>query len=250
MENHLDLTWNLPEQKTGTLNILGGNSQLFKTPIKVAENAISSTHFKTIITTLPDDLKTKLPPLDNLAFLPSTASGSFADAASVQQALGAADSNLIIGDLSKNSITAKIMTEALTKTTKPALITRDTVDLISTMHPDALLMNEHITILASLAQLQKLFRSVYYPKVLLLSMPLLQITEALHKFTLSYPVSIITFHEGQIIIAKDGKIATVPSVKTAYSPITLWQGDLALKIIDYNFFNPNNFIAATTSAIF
>ena len=33
----------------------------------------------------------------------------------------------------------------------------------------------------------------------MLSAPLLNIVETLHKFTLSYPITILTFHEGNII---------------------------------------------------
>ena len=32
-----DLSWNIPEQKRGTVNIIGGNSQNFRTEVKIAE---------------------------------------------------------------------------------------------------------------------------------------------------------------------------------------------------------------------
>ena len=245
-----DLTWNLPEQKTGTLNIIGGNSQAFNTPIKTSEFASQNTHFKNIKTILPDALQPKLPPMDNVAYLPSTASGSFGDAKSLTDTLNSADANLLISDFSKNTITTKVVLDACAATTKLTLITRDTVDLIASDNPDRLLMNQNLIILGSAIQIQKLFRAVFYPKVFLLSMPIMQIIEALHKFTLSYPVTIVTFHEGQIIIASNGKISSVPSIKTEYSPITIWQGHLATKILDYNFWNPNKLIDATVAAIF
>ena len=245
-----DLTWNLPEQKTGTLNIIGGNSQAFNTTIKISEFAATHTHFKDIRTVLPDMLKSKLPPMDNIIYLPSTASGSFGDEKAQKTTLNSADANLILGDLSKNTITAKVITSACETSEKPTLITRDTIDLIATENPAKLLENPNLILLGSAVQLQKLLRAIFYPKVLLLSMPLLQILETLHKFTLSYPVTVVTFHEGQIIVANNGRIATVPSIKTEYSPITIWQGHLATKILDYNFWNPGKILDATTNAIF
>lgn len=245
-----DLAWNLPEQKTGTINIIGGNSQAFNTPIKISEFAAQNTHFKEIKTVLPDALQPKLPPMDNVAYLPSTASGSFGDAKSLADTMNSADANLLIGDFSKNTITTKVVLDACAATTKLTLITRDAVDLIASGNPDRLLMNPNLIVLGSAVQIQKLFRAVFYPKVFLLSMPIMQIIEALHKFTLSYPITIVTFHEGQIIVASSGKITTLPSIKTEYSPITIWQGHLAAKILDYNFFNPAKILDATVAAIF
>ena len=111
-------------------------------------------------------------------------------------------------------------------------------------------MNEKLIIFASMAQLQKLFRAVYYPKVLLLSQSLVQVAEALHKFTLSYPISIITFHSGQILVAKNGNVNVVPLEKSGYSPITIWNGELAAKIVALNLYNPDNFLVTTTTALF
>ena len=104
--------------------------------------------------------------------------------------------------------------------------------------------------MGSLVQIQKVFRTVYYPKVILLSQSLVQITEALHKFTLSYPVSIITLHNNQIIVAKNGEVAVVPLEKSGYTPISIWNGELAAKIMAINLYNPNNFIKATVAAIY
>ena len=119
------------------------------------------------------------------------------------------DFNLIIGDLSKNAITGKSITNVCKDSEKPILITRDTIDLITENQLEKILLNEKIMIFGSLVQMQKILRAVYYPKVLLLSQSLIQVADALHKFTLSYPTSIITLHNGQIIIAKNGKASII-----------------------------------------
>lgn len=245
-----DLYWNIPEQKQGTINIVGGNLQSFRAEVKTAEFIAGNYPVQTVNTVLPDALKPKLPPVENFKFLPSTAAGSFADAESLTDALNLADYNIIIGDLSKNTVTGKAIASACESSDKPIIITRDAVDSLADAGPDKVLFNENICLMGSLAQLQKILRAVYYPKMLLLSQSLVQVAEVLHKFTLSYPVSIITLHNGQILVAKNGTVKAVPIEKSGYSPIMLWSGELAAKIAALNLYNPHDFIAATVAAIY
>lgn len=243
-----DLLWNLPEQKQGVVNIVGGNVQKFRTSTKVGEYLASNYPIKTVNLVLPDALEGKLPPLDNFVFLPSTEAGSLAGG-DLAEAIAAADYNLIIGDLSKNTITGKAVASACESSDRPLLITRDSVDLVAENGPERLLMNERLIIMGSLAQLQKMLRAVYYPKMLLLSQSLVQVTEVLHKFTLSYPAKIVTLHNGQILVAVNGTVKAVPLDKSSYSPIMIWSGELAAKIVAVNMFNPDRFIDATVTAI-
>ena len=244
-----DLSWNIPEQKQGTVNIIGGNSQNFRTEIKIAEFLTSSYPIQALNVVLPDALKTKLPSLPNLLFLSSTDSGSLADGAELTSAINRADANLLLGDLSKNSVTSKVIASACTSAEKPLLITRDAVDLITENANDRMLMNENLFFFASLPQLQKLFRAVYYPKMLLMSQSLIQVAEVLHKFTLSYPISLVTLHDGQILIAKNGMVKAIELTKSGYSPMMFWNGELAAKILALNLYNPHQFIDATITAI-
>lgn len=245
-----DLLWNIPERKQGLVNILGGNSQNFRTPVKVTEYLANNFPIETVNLVLPDSLKSSLPPLPNLLFLSSTDSGSFSNADELKDTLNSADFNLIIGDLSKNNITKEAIRSACCLSEKPTIITRDAVDLITESVSEQFLMNDNIILFASLIQFQKLFKAVYYPKILTLSQSFVQITEAFHKFTLSYPVSIITLSNDQIVIAKNGNIHAIPLEKTTYSPLTLWLGESAAKILAFNLFNPNNFEKATTASLF
>ena len=60
-----NLTWNFPEQKQGTVSILGGNREAFATEVKIADYlAKYFPMIKTIKNHFPDALKSKLPPLD------------------------------------------------------------------------------------------------------------------------------------------------------------------------------------------
>ena len=245
-----DLSWNLPERKQGSINVIGGHAGRFNTEIKISEFITDKFPVKEVHTVLPDSLSTKLPPLPNFIFLKSTDTGSFADADELEDTIASADFSLLLGDFSKNSITTQSILTATGHSTRPLLLTRDTLDLLAESTPDQTLMLGNIIYLASLPQLIKLLRSVYYPKMLLLSQPLLQVAEVLHKFTLSYPAKIITLSSDQILLAENGFVRAIPLAKSGYLPFTFWSGELAAKIVVMNLFNPNHFLDATTTAIF
>jgi hypothetical protein len=243
-----DIEWNIPEQKTGTLTLVGGNRDNFSFLIRSAEN-LENTKIKTLKILLPDALQNKLPPLPNLSFLPSTSSGSIAKSKILDDYFNSSDFVAILGDLSKNSETAIAIANAIKNTKTAVLLTRDAIDLTLPEMPN-LIERENLFFVGSAAQIQKLFRAVYYPKVLLLSMPLIPVVEALHKFTLSYPATILTFHQEQILIAKDGKIFSIPLEKTDYTPISLVNSDLATKIAANNLLLKNTPLEATALSVF
>lgn len=246
---YADLSWNIPEQKAGTVNVIGGNSKSFRIPVKIAESLSAHYPVKTVNLVLPDALKSTVPPLGNFQFISSTESGSFADASELSRAMNSADYNLLIGDLSKNSITVRAVAEACAATERPLLIARDAVDLVAEQASDSLLLNENLIFFASVPQLQKLFHAVYYPKMLLLSQSLVQIADALHKFTLSYPARLITFHSGQILIAENGEIHVVPLEKTPYTVLSFWMGEPIVNVAAMNLYSPGKFIEASIAGI-
>ena len=85
--------------------------------------------------------------------------------------------------------------------------------------------------------------------MIMLSQPLVPVVETLHKFTLSYPTTILTFHQNQIIVANSGDITTTPNENTLYTPLSLWAGQLAGKIAAINLYTPKQPLKATTAAI-
>ena len=60
----------------------------------------------------------------------------------------------------------------------------------------------------------------------------------------------MTLHNEQILLADNGTVKAVPLEKSGYSPIMIWNGELAGKIVSMNLYNPNRFIEATCAAIF
>lgn len=153
-----DLKWNIPERKQGTVNVIGGNSNHFRTEVNTAEFLGANYPIEKVNVVLPDSLKSKLPPLDNFVFLPSTDSGSLAESQEIIDVLNTADFNLVIGDLSKNKVTGKALVSACRGTEKMTLVTRDSVDALAENEPEKLLMNENLIIMASIPQLVKLCR--------------------------------------------------------------------------------------------
>lgn len=244
-----DLAWNIPERKTGRVTVIGGNASGFSSIIRLSEFMSQNFPFSTLTTILPDVLRGKLPSLPNLEFAISTASGSFAKSALLQSAFGTSDAVLLAGDLSRNSETAIALSSMIDpKSTSPLILARDSVDLLA---PEATnwLLRPQTFIVASMLQLQKLFRSVYYPRMILLSQPLLPVLETLHKFTLTYPITLLTFHQDNIIVAHGGQISTTHLVDTEYSPIGLWSGQLAARILALNLYNPDKAFETTTAAV-
>ena len=133
---------------------------------------------------------------------------------------------------------------------KPVLLTRDAIDLVAEHMGEEMLLSRQLCLMASMPQLIKIFRAVYYPKVLTLSQPLVQVAEILHKFGLSYPVGVVTVVGEQILVARAGKIVAMDLAKTLYTPLSIWRGEAAGMIAAYNMYNPNNFSDASVSAIF
>lgn len=252
-----DLAWNIPEQKTGQITVIGGDSQSFHSVIRLAEFLDHNFPLREVSIFLPDTLRGQLPPLPNITFAPSTESGSFAKSFDLRSSVKTGDFTLLAGDLSKNSATAIALSDAITSLIannqddaplKPLLLTRDSVDLLAESAAE-LLKHPRLFLVASMAQLQKVFRAVYYPRMIMLSQPLLPVVETLHKFTLSYPATIVTFHQNQIIVANSGDVTTTPIENTRYTPLSLWSGQLAGKIAALNLYNPNQPLKATTAAI-
>lgn len=241
-----DILWSLPERKTGKVNVVGGNAQSFATVVKVGEE-LGTLNLETARMVVPDSLRGKLPPVPEISFAPGNSAGSFKKSPELAAAVEDADAALIIGDLSRNSETAIALAEAVRPAVKPVVVARDAVDLLAP-EMGALLEKPNLVLVGSAAQLQKVFRAVYYPKMLLLSMPLVAVVETLHKFTLTYPVTILTFHAEKILVAGGGKVYGFDVSETEYTPVSLWSGALASKIVALACWHPN-LLEATAAAV-
>ncbi len=242
-----DIEWNRPEQKTraGKLVIIGGNKLGFVS-VATAYSDAEKCGVGQIRVVLPDALKQSLPvTILDTVYVPSNPSGGMSKEAKndVMAALLWSDHTLLIGDTGRNSETAMIY-ESLLDSATPLTITRDAVDLLKLAAPK-MVDRPNTTLVISFAQLQKLFQAVYYPKMLSFSMQLSLLVETLHKFTITYPCTIVTYHQNQLIIAVGGTIVT----QELENPMLIWRGTVATHIAAYQIWTPSHPLQATAASI-
>lgn len=218
-----------PEQRrfAGKLLIVGGNKGAFFA-VANAMNEAGRIGVGEVRALLPDSLRGKVPSTPEVYFAEAEASGAFgrASLAELMNQADWADAVVLIGDLGKNAETSVVLSEFLERCEKPVYITRDAVDVVTADAGSWAMREGETTVFATMPQLQKVLRSMYYPKVITLSMPTNQLIETLHKFTLSYEMTVVTFHNEQLVLARNGEVITEELKDTKWTPITLWSGAL------------------------
>lgn len=243
-----DIEWNKPEQRAhaGKLAIVGGNKLGFVS-VGDAYTTAQNAGVGQVRVLLPNVLKKSVPPIiTGVVFAPDNPSGGLSkEAAPDLHAFGAwADAVLMIGDSGRNSETAILYEDFLREYSGQLTITRDTIDLLLNS-PELMVERDNTLLVVSFAQLQKLFTKVYYPKILTFSMHLQQLVETLHKFTITYPVAIVTFHQEQLIISSAGQVTTTPWD----NPMAIWKGHVATKAAAYWLWNPSKPLEAATTSL-
>jgi len=243
-----DIEWSRPEQRAhaGRLGIIGGNKLGFA-GVADTYQAATEAGAGEVRVLLPDALRKVVPThITDAVFAPTNASGSLAKPAVTEMlALGSWSTGILLaGDAGRSSETAIVYEDFLRLYTGPVTITRDAVDLVK--NSAATLVERPQTLLVvSFAQLQKLFQAVYYPKMLTFSMQLSMIVEALHAFTITYPVTIMVLHKDHLLVASGG---TVTSTEWSNS-MAIWRGHTAAKAACYWLWNQNDALAATTASL-
>lgn len=243
-----DVAWNKPEQRSraGKLGIVGGNKLGFA-GVGDAYTTATDTGVGQVRVLLPDILKKSVPStITDVIYGDTNPSGGLSrEALNEMRALGSwADGVLMVGDAGKNSETAIMYEDFINDYTGPLTITRDALDLVLDT-PDVVVGRENTLLVVSFAQLQKVFTKVYYPKVLTFSMQLMQLVEALHKFTITYPVAVASFHQNQIVIAHEGQVTTTPWEH----PMAIWRGTVATEMAAYWLWNPKQPLESATASL-
>lgn len=243
-----DIEWAKPEQRAqaGRLGIIGGNKLGFMSVAESYETALKTGAGEVKIL-LPDILKKSIPAsITDVIYAPSNQSGSLSqDSISEMKALGEwASGILLIGDSGKNSETAILYEDFINNYHGPITITRDAIDLLKNSTAN-LVERPNTTLVISFAQLQKLFQSVYYPKVLTFNMQLTNLVEAIHKFTITYPISLAVFFQDKLLVASSGKVTSTPYG----SPMDIWRGKTATKSATYWLWHPLNPLQSITASL-
>jgi len=243
-----DIEWSKPEQRShaGRLAVIGGNKLGFSGVAEAYSTALAAGVGEVRVL-LPDVLRKTVPPSITDAIFGSTnPSGSLArDALIEMRTIGEwATGVIMIGDAGRNSETAIVYEDFLQTYSGPLTLTRDAVDLIKNSS-STIVERPNTLLVVSFAQLQKLFQSVYYPKILTFSMQLASLVEALHKFTITYPVSIMVLHKEYLVVAHDGSVTATEW----QNPMAIWRGSVATKATAYWLWNPNMPLEAATASL-
>lgn len=243
-----DIEWNRPEQRlqAGRLGLVGGNKLGFA-GVAEAYSTSLATGVGEVRVLLPDVLKSSIPTsITEAHFAPSNLSGSLSrEALTDLKALADwASGILLIGDAGRSSETAILYDDFIRDYSGQLVITRDAIDLTNNSY-SLLLERENTIFVASFAQVQKLFRSVYYPKVLTFSMQLLQFVDALHKFTITHPITIATLHKDTLVMAHGGQVVTMEWAQ----PMLIWRGQTAAAMAAYYLWSPNQPLKAIATSV-
>lgn len=244
-----DIEWNKPERRdqAGKLGIIGGNKLGFVATAESYQEA-KDTGAGQVRVLLPDCLKNTVPrTLTDVVYAACNQSGSLSqEALNEMTALGQwADSILLIGDAGRSSETAIVYEKWIANYSGPLTVTRDAIDLVKNS-PRLIVERPDTLLVASFAQVQKLFQGVYYPKMLTFNMQLLQLVEALHKFTITHPCTIMTLHKDTIIVAHDGTVVT----QDWHSAMAIWRGSVATRAASYWLWQSNKPLESATASIY
>lgn len=243
-----DIEWSKPERRdqAGKLLIVGGNKLGFAAVAESYQSSLTAGVGQVRVF-VPDCLKGSIPStIPDIVFAACTPSGGLSKDATPDLTASAAwaDAVLLIGDAGRNAETALAYEEFISKYSGQLTLTRDAVDLVKN-NPSLLAERPDTLLVVSFAQLQKLFQGVYYPKVLTFNMQLLQLVEALHKFTITYPSTIITLHKDTLLIANDGQVVT----QHWDEPMAIWRGSVATNAATYWLWNDSLPLKAAAASI-
>lgn len=243
-----EIEWSKPERRdqSGKLLVIGGNKLGFVSVAESYQNALKAGvgEVKVIV---PSCLKGSIPAaMNDVLFSACTTSGGLSkDAlADLRSSAAWANSVLLIGDAGRNAETALVYEEFISSYTGPLTVTRDAIDLVKN-NPSLLVDRPSTLLVASFAQVQKLFQAIYYPKMLTFNMQLMQLVEALHKFTITYPCNIVTLHQGVVVIASGGEVVTQPWDE----PMAIWRGTTATNAASYWLWNVDKPLKAVTQSL-
>jgi len=243
-----NIEWSKPEQRSqsGRLGIIGGNKLGFA-GVAEAYGVARKTGVGEVRVLLPDVLRKSIPTImTDVIYGPTNISGSLTrDALTEMKAIGAWSTGvLLIGDAGRSSETAILYEDFIREYVGPLTITRDVIDLVKNSSM-TLIERPNTLLVASFAQLQKLFQLVYYPKVLTFSMQLTNLVEAMHKFTISYPVSLAVLHKEALIVASGGEVTTTPWD----NPMRIWRGNTASVAAVYWLWNTSKPLESVTASL-
>lgn len=207
-----ELLWSRPENRlhAGKLLVLGGNKHGFSAPAAVYAEA-GKAGIGTCRVLLPEALHKTVGQLFPAAeYAASTAtSGGFARAALAEWLSQSAwaDGVVLAGDLGRNSETAILIESFVEKYGGPLTLVNDAVEYALDT-PNLFLNRPETTVVASATQLQKLAIAAKVTTPITSGMALLQLADMLYQFTGAHQATIVTYHDGAVLVAAHGKVSS------------------------------------------
>lgn len=243
-----DVEWSKPERRdqAGKLLIVGGNKLGFSAVAEGYQQSLE-TGVGQVKVLVPDCLKGTIPStLLDVSFGACTPSGGLSKEAlpELRAASEWADATLLIGDAGRNAETALLYEEFIRSYDKPLTATRDAIDLVKN-NPSLLVDRPDTLLVVSFAQLQKMIAGVYYPKIITFNMQLMQLVETLHKFTITYPSTVMTLHKEMLIVAHGGEVIT----QEWHEPMAIWRGSVATRAACYWLWNNDMTLPGVTQSL-
>jgi hypothetical protein len=243
-----DLLWSRPENRAhaGKLLVIGGNKHALAAP-GVAFGAAEKAGIGSSRVLLPYSTKKLVGKIfPEAEFAPNTPSGSFSRKSLGQFLESAqwADGVLLAGDFGRNSETAILLESFADKYNGHITVAQDGVDYFLQAN-SLILQRDNTCLVSNLGKLQKLAKNNRPGTPILNSMSLHELVSILTDWTNSSPISFVTIHAGQALIAHSGKASTTP-----ISRETNWQVELPAYISTWWLQLPKKTFEALTAAIY
>jgi ADP-dependent NAD(P)H-hydrate dehydratase / NAD(P)H-hydrate epimerase len=228
-----ELLWSRPETKAhaGKLLIIGGNSWGFSAPANAYDEAIKAGIGSARVLLPAAVHKVVGHVIANAESAASTPSGSFSQSglAEFLEQAEWADGVLLAGDLGRNSETAIVIEQFLTKFNGQVTITKDAIDYAINI-PKVVANRPDTTLVLSLGQLQKLATALHFEHAITSSMDFIRLVDALGTFTELHKINIIVKHYQNIIVGVNGLVSStklnedlpVWRIKTAAHAAVWW----------------------------
>jgi hypothetical protein len=244
-----DLLWSRPENKqaAGKLLIIGGNAHGFASAAEAYQEA-AAAGIGSAKVLLPDALqKTVGRVLENGEYAPITPSGSFSKKALTEllEFASWSDGVIIAGDLGRNSETSALLEQFIQRYPGQLTITKDAVEYLNSF-PKLISQRERTTLVLSLSQLQRLSTELRFQRPFLLSMGLLLLVQALHEFTETYGLRIVTKELDNLVASYKGRVSTT---KTEGMSEDLWRVKTAAKTTVFQIQNPTKPFEAISAGL-
>jgi hypothetical protein len=222
-----EIEWEAPQnvKQRGELLIVGGSPHGFASVANSYEYAKEAGIGRAKVVMPIATENTVKDFIDDIAFLPSTPSGSFSKKGLTELKAYAQESwgTLLAGEFGRNSETASLIEGFLMSTSGKVIISKDAVNYASTSYPRPILQRENTLLIASLSQLQKLLKNAGVEEAVKFEMGIDQLAKYLEALSDNVKLALVTMHHKHLFVAANSRVTVTP----LNADETLWQTRIA-----------------------